>query len=231
LYNRFVLKSAAAFILVMASMALAQQEPGSLAPQEDQPKIKLNYLNVCTPSAEEQAALKNALAKVSGSPAFAPDFEISRGQSTLRDGPPSKFVRLRRDFSSQMPMMTAQYSMSIDEKAMTELLVLRMRDPKEFLELTIEDRVSTAAASPVAVVTADTPASRIRIERLGKSSVVLARCEAADQSAYEPLFKEGSDLIARYRAALGLRKAFRTDIAWLSGNAKPETPVGSQKQP
>lgn len=224
-----MLKSVAAFILALASVALAQQEPPPANP-EDQPKIKLNYLNVCTPSADEQAALKSALAKVSGSPAFASDFEISRGQSTLRDGPPSKFVRLRRDFSSQMPMMTAQYSMSIDERAMTELLVLRMRDPKEFLELSIEDRVSTGAASPVAVVATDTPASRIRIERLGKSSVALARCEGADQSAYEPLFKQGSELIARYRAALGLRKAFRADIAWLGGS-KPEAPAGSQKQP
>ena len=225
LYNRFVLKSVAVFILALASAALAQQA------QEEQPKIQLNYLNVCTPSADEQAALKSALAKVSGNPAFAADFEISRGQATVKDGPPSKFVRLRRDFNSQMPMMTAQYSMSLDEKSMTELLVLRMRDPKEFLELSIEDRVSVAAASPVAVVATDTPASRIRIERLGKSSVALARCEAADQSAYEPLFKQGSDLMARYRAALGLRKAFHADIEWLSGSARSEAQAAPQKQP
>lgn len=224
MYNRFVLKTAA-FILVIACAALAQDA------KEDQPKIKMNYLNVCNPSADEQAALKTALAKVSGNPAFAADFEISRGQATLKDGPPSKFVRLRRDFNSQLPMMTAQYSMSIDEKATIEILVLRMRDPKEFLELSIEDRVSVSAASPVAVVTADTPAARIRIERLGKSSVVLARCEGADQSAYEPLFKQGSDLMARYRAALGLRTAFRSDIAWLSGSAKSGPPASSRKQP
>src|SRR5690348_11654781 len=196
LYNRFVLKSAAAFVLIVVGAALGQE------PAQEQPKIKMNYLNVCTPSADEQAALKSALAKVSGNPAFAADFEISRGQATLKDGPPSKFVRLRRDFNPQLPMMTVQYSMSIDEKATIEILVLRMRDPKEFLELSIEDRVSAGAASPVAVVAADTPAARIRIERLGKSSVVLARCEGSDQSAYEPLFKQGSDLMAHYRAAL-----------------------------
>jgi hypothetical protein len=225
LYNRFVLKTVAALIVAVACAALAQEA------KEEQPKIKMNYLNVCTPSADEQAALKSALAKVSGSPAFAADFEISRGQATLKDGPPSKFVRLRRDFSPQLPMMTVQYSMSIDEKATIEILVLRMRDPKEFLELSIEDRVSAGAASPVAVVAADTPAARIRIERLGKSSVVLARCEGSDQSAYEPLFKQGSDLMAHYRAALGLRTAFRPDIAWLGGSGKSEPPASSRKQP
>jgi hypothetical protein len=222
-YNRFVLKTAV-FTLVVACAAVAQQA-------EQQPKIQLNYLNVCTPSADEQAALKSALARVSGNSSFADDFEISRGRATLKQGPPSKFVRLRRDFSAQSPMMTVQYSMSIDEEATIETLVLRMKDTKEFHELSIEDRVSAAAASPIAVVAADTPASRIRIERLGKSSVVLARCEAADQSVYAPLFSQASSLMAHYRAVLGLRTAFRSDIAWLSAPDKSEAHTGSPKQP
>lgn len=199
------------------SLAAWAQQPAPQQPQaEDQPKVKLNVLNVCTPSSDEQATLKNALTRVSGNPAFADDFEISRGRASLKDAPSSKFVRLRRDFASQSPMMTAQYSMSIDEKTMIETLVLRMRDPKEFHELSIEDRVSAGAASPLSLVSTDTPAARIRIERLGKSSVVLTRCEGADQSVYEPLFKQASDLMARYRAGLGLRTAFRADIAWLA---------------
>lgn len=201
---------------------------GTAAGQQDQPRIQMNYLNVCTPSADEQAALKSALSRVSGAPALAEDFEISRGRTTLKDGS-SKFVRLRRDFASQSPLLTVQYSMSIDDKEMIELLVLRMKDTKEFHELSIEDRVSAGATSPAAVIAADTPAARIRIERLGKSSVVLARCEAADQSAYEPLFKQASELMARYRAVLGLRTAFRADIAWLAGGEKSE--AGAHKQP
>lgn len=192
----------------------------------DQPKVKVNILNVCSPAADEQAVLQNALSKVSGNPVFAEDFEISRGRATLKEGPPSKYVRLRRDFTAQSPMMTAQYSMSTDEKTTVELMVLRMRDPKDFLEISIEDRLSASAASPLSVVATDTPAARIRVERLGKSSVVLARCDATDQSAYEPLFKEASDLIAQYRRALGLRAAFRADIAWLSNPASP----GSHKR-
>lgn len=209
------------FITFFLSLTATAQQPAPQQPQtEDQPKVKLNVLNVCTPSAEEQGTLKNALTRVSGNAAFAEDFEVSRGRASMKDAPSSKFVRLRRDFATQSPMMTAQYSMSIDEKTMIETLVLRMRDPREFHELSIEDRVSAGAASPLAVVATDTPAARIRIERLGKSSVVLARCESADQNVYEPLFKQASDLMAHYRAALGLRTAFRADIAWLASPAK-----------
>jgi len=225
LYNPSVFKFAGIFVFLLPVAAMAQQQPGS------QPQIKLNYLNVCTPSADEQAVLKGALSLVSGAPAFAEDFEISRGRATLKDAPPSKFVRLRRDFASQSSMMTAQYSMSIDEKTTIETLVLRMRDPKEFHEISFEDRVSASAASPLTVVATDTPAARIRVERLGKSSVVLARCDGADQSVYEPFFKQASDLMARYRGALGVRTAFRPDIAWLGGTGKSEGHSVRHKQP
>lgn len=207
-----------------AQAAQAQQPEG-------QPQVKLNFLNVCTPSADEQATLKSALVKVSGTPVFANDFEVSRGSATLKDEMPSKYVRLRREFTSQSPMMTAQYSVSLDEKVTIETLVLRMRDPKEFLEISFEDRVSSAAATPASVVATDTPTARIRIERLGKGSVVLARCEGADQSAYEPLFQQGSDLMARYRVALGLRTAFRPDIAWLGAKSEPQPRRQQHKQP
>lgn len=224
MYNRTVVKSHLLFLLLMAVAAHAQSQ--------DQPQIKLNYLNVCTPSADEQAVLKGALTKVSGAPAFADDFEVARGSATLKDALPSKYVRLRRDFASQSPMMTAQYSVSLDEKVTIETLVLRMRDPKEFLEISFEDRVSSAAATPLSLVAMDTPAARIRIERLARSSVVLARCEGADQSVYEAFFQQASELMARYRGALGLRTAFRPDIAWLGAGAKPETqPRRQHKQP
>jgi len=214
LYNRFVLKSHFVFVALFAMAAGAQQETPQQQP-EGQPKIKVNYLNVCTPSAEDQAALKSALTKVSGAPAFGEDFEISRGKATLKDNPSSKYIRLRRDFASQSPLMTAQYSMSIDDSTTIETLVLRMRDPKEFHEISFEDRVSAGAATPVSVAATDTPPARIRIERLGKGSIVLSRCEGADQSVYEPLFRQASDLMARYRGALGLRTTFRADLLWL----------------
>jgi hypothetical protein len=248
LYNPCVLKSAIVLIFFLAATGrvIGGQEPGQQQPpaqpqsparqpptqqNEDQPKVKVNVLNVCTPSTEEQAALKSALSRVSGNPAFADDFEISRGRATLKDAPASKFVRLRRDFASQSPMLTVQYSMSNDEKTTIETLVLRMRDTKEFFEISFEDRVSAGAASPLSVVLTDTPAARIRIERLGKSSIVLARCEGADQSVYEPLFKQASDLTAHYRGALGLRTAFRPDIAWLATSVKSGTSSGSHKHP
>ena len=48
------------------------------------------------------------------------------------------------------------------------------------------------------------------------STEELARCEEVDQKSYGPLFQQGSEIMARYRAALGLRTAFHSDIAWLN---------------
>ncbi len=221
---RGVLRHLIIVMCLAGGVAAAQQEPAP--PLQQKPQVRLNYLNVCTPSAEDQAVLKDALAKSGGKPVFIEDFEVSRGRTTPRDSPPAKFVRLRRDFSAQSPMVTAQYSISTDEANTIETLVLRMRDTKEFYEISIEDRVSSSAASPVAIVTTDTPASRVRIERLGKSSVVLARCEGADQSAYETLFQRASELMTQYRRVLGLRTTFHSDIAWLGGNRKNTSSPG-----
>jgi len=200
----------------------AQQQPGN------KPQVKINYLNVCTPGKEDQVVINGALAAIPAKPAFSPDFEIARGHTTMKDAPDSKFVRLRRDFSPESPLMTAQYSISTDSTNTIELLVLRMRDPKEFHEIAIEDRVSAGAAAPATVISVDTPVSRVRIERLGKSSAGLSRCQETDQSAYEPVFRHASEIMAHYRAALGLRTAFRADIAWL--NSAPTAVTERKKQ-
>ena len=52
-----------------------------------QPQVKVNMLNVCSPSAEEQKEIAAALARVPKQPLFGTDFEVSRGRSTLTDMP------------------------------------------------------------------------------------------------------------------------------------------------
>lgn len=219
-------------LLILPAVCTAQQQPSPTpTPAESKPQVKVNYLNVCTPGTEEQAILKGALAAVQAKPAFSADFEISRGRTTLKDAPEAKYVRLRRDFAAESPLLTAQYSMSTDTTNTIEILVLRPRDPKDFLEVVMENRVSAGAAAPLAVLQSDTPTSRVRIERLNKSSAVLTRCQEVDQSDYEPVFHQASDIMAQYRAALGLRNAFRSDIAWLNPVAKPATPKGKPATP
>jgi hypothetical protein len=222
-----MLKFTLAFVFLVSVGSAAQQEPSQ------KPQVRLNYLNVCGPSADEQAVLNSALAKVAVKPVFADDFEMSRGRTTVKEMGSSRFVRLRREYPSESPLLTVQYSMSFDNQSIVELLVLRMRDPKELHEIAIEDRVAAAAVSPVSVIATDTPAARIRVERLGKPSVVLARCESGDQSAYESIFKSASETMARYRAAMGLRTSFRSDIAWLIEANKPAVahPPKNRKQP
>jgi hypothetical protein len=78
----------------------------------------------------------------------------------------------------------------------------------------------------VAILSVDTPVVRVRIERIAKSSVVLARCEGADQSANEPIFRQATEIMAKYRSALGLRESFRSDFSWLSSASKPAGPAG-----
>jgi hypothetical protein len=220
-------KFSIAVTLVLASYATAQQKP---AQADDKPQIKVNILNVCGPSPEEQAVLNVALARVPEKPSFIEDFELARGRTTLKDTAPAKYVRLRKEFPSESPMLTAQYSMSADNKTIVELLVLRTRDPKEFHEISLEGRASAEAAAPLVVLAADTPPARIRVERLGKSSVVLTRCDGSDQSAYESLFRQASEIMSRYRRALGLRGAFRGDFAWLGeGKTAPTTNKKSPK--
>lgn len=187
-------------------------------------------MNVCTPDASDQAILKAALTTAREKTLLAGDFEIARGRATLKDAPPSRYVRLRRDLEPESPWETAQYSMSRDPRSTIETLVLRMRDPKEFHELSIEDQVSSEASSAAVVLSSDTPASRIRVERIGKSSVALAQCPQVDQSAYQPLFAEASEIMAHYRKEMGLRTEFRADINWLDG-AGIQKPVKSQKRP
>jgi hypothetical protein len=221
--------------------AAAQDQPAS-----QQPQVKVNVLNVCTPSADEQKEIAAALARIPKQPLFAADFEVSRGRSTLTDmpaileagqpghvaGEPSvaSYVRIRREFSVQAMFARVQYSFSNDGANMIETLVLHVRDPKELIEVSLEDSAS-AVTSAETMLAANTPASRIRLERFGKPSVALARCSASeggpapDQSAYEPLFRSASDVLTDYRTLLGVRSVVPEELAKISGASKARTPV------
>jgi len=219
------------FTLPVAS----QQAP---EPAANQPQVKVNVLNVCTPSAEEQKEIAAALARIPKQPLFGPDFEISHGLSTLTDAPnfvqpalqpgqgtqisaePSvaRYVRIRHEFAVQAVFSSVQYSFSDDGQNMVETLVLHVRDPKELIQVSMEDSAS-AIGSVATMVAANTPASRVRLERFGKSSVALARCNGSengpspDQSAYEPLFRSASEILANYRNLLGVRRTVSAELA------------------
>jgi len=213
-----------------------------------QPPVKVNVLNVCTPSAEDQKELTAALAKVPAKPVFGKDYEVARGYSTLEPNasvpgmqplPPgaasaADWVRVRREFSEAALFSNVQYSFSVDASNMVETLVLRVRDPKDLMEVSIEDSAS-AVTSASAMLSANTPVSRVKLERFGKSSVALARCSAGegnpapDQSAYEPIFREASAILNRYRDALGVRKMVPQELSRLGVATTPKKSLGSKK--
>jgi hypothetical protein len=232
---------------MMAGLSLAQTAMSQQAPeaQSSQPQVKVNMLNVCTPSVEEQKEIASALARIPKQPLFGADFEISHGVSTLTDAPnflqpgqnthiagePSvaRYVRVRREFAVQALFASVQYSFSDDGQTMVETLVLHVRDPKDLIQVSMEDSAS-AIGNTEAMVAANTPASRVRLERFGKSSIALARCSAAengpapDQSAYEPLFHSASEVLANYRSLLGVRHTVPAELAQIPGAeaAKPK---------
>jgi hypothetical protein len=220
--------------LAVSSCAFGQDAAPATTPKASQPQVKVNMLNVCTPSKEEQQQIASALAKIPKQPLFSPDFEVDRGRSTLEDQPSffsigqkahvssdaasAAWVRMRREFAVQALFATVQYSFSQDPKSMVETLVFKVRDPKDLLQVSIEDNAS-AVTSPAAMLGTNTPVSRIRLERFGKSSIVLARCEASangpapDQSVYEPLFKSASAVNGTYRNLLGVRQTVPDELS------------------
>jgi hypothetical protein len=212
----------------------------------------VNVINVCAPSAEEQKELSSALARVPAKTAFSKDYEVARGHSTLDQNTPipgmqqlppgavsaADWVRIRREFPEATLFSNVQYSFSVDSKNMVETLVLRVRDPKELMQVSIEDSASTVT-SAAAMLSTSTPVSRVRLERFGKSSVALSRCSgeegspATDQTAYEPIFRAASSIMERYRDALGARKMVPEELARM-GVGRPTGTMakpGSKKNP
>jgi len=225
--------------LALAAVAFAQQPP-----------VKVNVLNVCAPSADEQKELSSALAKVPAKPVFSTDYEVARGRSTLDPSTPipgmqplppgavsaADWVRVRREFPDATLFSNVQYSFSVDSKNMVETLVLRVRDPKDLMQISIEDSAS-AVASATAMLSTSPPVSRVKLERFGKASVALARCAggegspATDQSAYEPIFHAASSIMERYRAALGARKMVPQELTRLGVGSSTKASAGSKKNP
>jgi len=218
------------------------------AASAQQPPVKVNVINVCAPSADEQKELSSALAKAPGKPAFSKDYEVSRGHSTLDSSIPipgmqplppgavsaADWVRVRREFPDGTLFSNIQYSFSVDAKNMVETLVLRVRDPKDLMQISIEDSAS-AVTSAAAMLSTSTPVSRVKLERFGKASVALARCSgeegtpATDQSAYEPIFHAASSIMERYRDALGARKMIPQELARLGVGPATKQAVGTKK--
>jgi hypothetical protein len=244
------LSSAALWAQLQTPLPQSAPDPAQqAAPAHGQPQVKVNYLNVCTPSEEEQKEIQAALARIPKEPKFARDFEISRGRSTMSEqanilqampapseeagSPTSDWVRIRHEFGALSAFANAQYSFTTDDKGAIENLVFRLREVKDLVQVSLSDSITTTK-SPKEIVAVDTPVDRIRLERFGKSSVVLARCPAGDQSKYDYLFDNASTLLSTYRGAMGVRTTIPLDMARLGGATAKKAaakPSGAKKAP
>ncbi len=203
------------------SPAASDQAPTA---SDQAPPVRVTYLNVCTPSDDEKEQIAAALARIPKQSRFVPDFEIARGLASLQNAT-SRYVRLRREFPADSKLTTVQYSIGNDGKNLVETLVFSGRDIKEMRQLSIEESVSASTMKPSALIAAATPASRIKVERFGKSSLALARCEQVDQSKYQFLFTQASALLTGYRRNLELQSMLSHELAWLAGGNATAPPA------
>jgi hypothetical protein len=214
-YNRRVhtrVTQAALFLVLLGSFfsietALAQST-------DSKPQTRVSVVNVCALTEADALLMAASLNSVPLKPAFAADFEISRGLAAPKGALPSRWARVRRDFATGASFITAQYSIAADESGgVIETLVLAPREHRSFLQLSIEAEVT--AGSPDQVLAGETPATHVRLERTG-SNLVLARCPQADQSAMQPLFAGAANVLNAYRKALKVKalaaELTRTDL-------------------
>jgi hypothetical protein len=234
LQAKSICKVLAGNFLLCGALALGQQAPSSGAPK---PKFQVNFLNSCRPAQADLEEMGRALVRVREKPAFASDFEISRGLTTLTEAEaraagasvgsgntPSTWVRIRREFPESASLRDVQYSLSVEGTSASEVLALHMRDSQELLQVLISDSVTGSAKQ---VVGTDTPPDRIRIERFGKPSIVLARCGAVDQSAYEPLFLQAGKIFEKYRAAMAIKSVVPAELARLPQHKESKAASGN----
>ena len=177
--------------------------------------MRVTVLNVCSLSDADARTMLTALERIPLRPAFSPDFEIARGITTVEGGR-SRWVRERHEFVSGVGFSSAQYTISMDaapsgSDALADTLVLRPSDPKEIVQISIESAVTTG--KPAEVLGAQAAASRIRLERAGATSIVLARCADHDQSAREPVFSAASRVLNAYRTAFHAADVMAAELA------------------
>jgi len=225
----------ALLIGILAPLALSQGPPPVTG--LPQTKIQVNFVNSCRPAQADVEEMGRALARVKDRPVFSADFEISRGLTTLSEAEaraaglpagsgttPSIWVRIRKEYPEKAALTNAQYSLSVEGSSTSEVLALHLRESKtregkagdgsDVLQILISDSVT---GSPAQVVKVDTPPDRIRIERFGKASIVLARCGGIDQSGYEPLFAAADGILAQYRSAMAVKSVVPAEMEHLRG--------------
>jgi len=203
-------------MVLLTAPAVAQQSPATPSQGSQAPPVRVTVLNVCHLSDADSKTMTAMLERIPQRPTFISDFEIARGVTTL-DGAKSRWVRARHEFAPGGSFSTAQYTISVDASksssdALADTLVLRLRDPKEIVQVSIESDVTTGRPAEV-LGPGGAQASRIRLERAGATSIVLARCSGQDQSAGEPIFAAASRVLAAYRAAFHANEVMTTELA------------------
>lgn len=202
-----------AFCLVLLVCAGCNRALG-----QEKPKVQVNVMNVCTPGTVEQAQLAVALEQIVLRPSFGPDFEVARGRTT--GGGVSDWVRLRREFHGDPVLSNVQYLITESGHRVQQKIVFHTKasGPGELLQLSLEAETGEGVTAAQVLSSAVAP-TRIRLERFGGPSLVLARCPQAEQGVYEPLFRRAAERFAAYFAALDVKRLAAAELESLRRTA------------
>ena len=236
--NRFdFIAALLALLLAPALAANGQAAPAPpQAPDAAKPRIQVSFLNSCHPAFTDSEDIHRALARLKERVAFTSDFVITRGVTTLSEeqargarvtaegsATRSPWVRIRRNFGEKAAIASVQYTFSVEGRSVGEILSLAPRDAHDVVEVLIS---SSVVGTPAQAIAADTPPERIRVERYGRSSLVLQRC-GEDQTVYEPVFEEARQVFERYRSALGVKTLVPAELARLPRAKESKSPAGN----
>lgn len=243
----FLLLAAGLSVAALAQASSPEKSPSAkqsppqttkAAPVEEaKPRFKVSFVNSCRPTQADVAEMRQLLQQFHTEPAFATDFEIARGVTTLTEaearaagvstdaaGQPSLWVRLHRDLPPASPLSGAQYSISLENHSVSEVLVLHLRNTEKAMQIVLSN---TVTGTPEQALHTLTPPDRLRVERYGKPSLILARCPV-DQSAYELLFTLGREVFETYRKTMGVERIVPAELERLPGQKESKSPAENQ---
>jgi len=197
---------------------------------QEQDQLRLNVVNACTPEEPEKNEINAALTHIPEHPRFTSDYEIARGHTNDNKGA-SDWVRLRREFAANSTFSSVQFLLSVSGPSIVETLVLHLKasKPGEPLQISLEHE--TSEGTPASILAGDAPPDRIRLERYGKPSLILARCLQSDQRAYELLFTAAASRFTQYRTAMNVRGTVTAELARMNNSSRQSPVAGRQSKP
>ena len=154
--------------------------------------------------------------------------EAGQGGHVADEPSVASYVRIRREFSVQALFSSVQYSFSNDGTNMVETLVLHVRDPKDLIQVSMEDSASSVTSRRrhawLQYSGQPRPPGALR-QVLGRAGPMLGsrRWSGAGPERLRTLFRGASDVLANYRRLLGVNMIVPDELAKITRRSRNQT--------